>query len=371
MTGPTASLSLELAPASSRTIQFADPTSPNWFLTPDTFKVDHPQFRVVATIPTDALKRYAERTRSWLERWVRTGACPFVHPVLYRFRFPACVQAAFTALSTYLDSSEQTKEMVLRIVEDRVTELLASMNENLHSTGVIGVLSDGAVPGSCSEGSSPNAASHQVASFTQLDSFDQIARVHALMVYQSICLYDGDIRARHLAEGRIHILNRWVAQMIDSAGEKLYYPMSSSPRLDLLKQRDDPTNSRTGSGNVNMATSVNALDRVETVWHAWILAESMRRTWLVTTGLQTVYLMLQQTWSPCPGGIMLTTRQGVWDAKSAFAWEKFCLEGDVGFIQRFQTERYFSEKKHSDVDEFCKGAMESAFGTERMERWVG
>lgn len=252
-----------------------------------------------------------------------------------------------------------------------MTELLASMNENRHNTGVIGVLNSGPDPGSCSAGSHSNPAVHQVASFAQLDSFEQLARVHALMVYQSICLYDGDIRARHLAEGRIHILNRWVAQMVDSAGDKLYYSVSSSPTLDPLKGPDDLTNSQTGRGNASMATSVNALDRVETVWHAWILAESMRRTWLATTGLQTVYLMLQQTWSPCPGGIMLTTRQGVWDAQSAFAWEKLCLEGDVGFIQRFQTERYFSEKRPADVDEFCIGAMESAFGVERMERWVG
>ncbi len=62
--------------------------------------------------------------------------------------------------------------------------------------------------------------------------------------------------------------------------------------------------------------------------------QSVRRTWYVAKGLQSLYLMIQQGWTYCPGGAMFTIRQGVWEADTAFAWEELCSQVDVGFIQR-------------------------------------
>ncbi|KAK3316918.1 hypothetical protein B0H66DRAFT_307715 [Apodospora peruviana] len=370
MTTPTAPLSMKLVTTAGRNhlalispdkqqkcplIQ-PDPTSSKWFLSPDTWKVDHPPFRVAATFPTAMLKRYADRIQRWLARWVREGSCPFIHATLYRYRFPRCAQLAYTTLSAYLDRTDANTDLVLRIVEDRVNELLLTETDHCleEATSTAPSLDvDVDMMTSCSHPTPTTATSteNQV-----LDPLEQLARVHALMVYQSIALYDGDIRARHLAEGRIHILNRWVAEMLGSASTSSAfsnYNSSNGAPADPLQP-----SGRTGS-------------TVETVWHTWILAESIRRTWLVSTGLQTVYLMMQQTWSPCPGGVMLTAKQGVWDAGSSFAWQKMCLNGNIGFMQRFEMERFFTEARPGDVDEFCQGAMESAFGMERMERWVG
>jgi hypothetical protein len=45
---------------------------------------------------------------------------------------------------------------------------------------------------------------------TPLDSLEHLARVQALLVYQVMCLHDGEIRLRHLAESHIPVLNSWV-----------------------------------------------------------------------------------------------------------------------------------------------------------------
>lgn len=47
-----------------------------------------------------------------------------------------------------------------------------------------------------------------------------------------------------------------------------------------------------------------------------------------------IYTALQRGMSECPGGIMFSTQQGVWDASSALGWTRFCAEKSVGFMQR-------------------------------------
>jgi hypothetical protein len=49
--------------------------------------------------------------------------------------------------------------------------------------------------------------------------------------------------------------------------------------------------------------------------------------------------------------------------------EKLCSEKDVGFTQRFETKKLFTETSPADIDEFGKAMLEIAFGTELMERW--
>jgi hypothetical protein len=66
---------------------------------------------------------------------------------------------------------------------------------------------------------------------------------------------------------------------------------------------------------------------------------------------------------------MFTTREGVWEADTAFAWEKICSEVDVRLVKRFDIERHFTEASPADINEFGKMMLESTFGTERMGRW--
>lgn len=301
-----------------------------WFLSPETWKIEPYPIHInpnMNLFSSSMLKRYVSVIQHWLKSWVMSGSNPFIHSHLYRTRFPTRVQVAYTALSAYINRTETNSEIILGIIESQAKELV--INPDISVKGA------------------PEP----------LDLLEQLARVHALMVYQIICLFDGDIRSRHLAEGRAHILDRWVAQMVECASSSLYLLSLTLDPLDPAEttSRVDPQ-SLTGD--------------TEHLWHTWILAESIRRTWLTATGLQALYLTLQQGWAFCPGGMMFTARRGVWEAKTAFAWERLCLETDIGFIQRFETEKLFTETSPLEIDDFGKMILESTYGTERMERWT-
>ena len=61
---------------------------------------------------------------------------------------------------------------------------------------------------------------------------------------------------------------------------------------------------------------------------------------------------------------MFTNQKGVWEAPSAFAWEKLCAEVDVRFMQTFSAEKLFTEASAADIDEFGLVMLGLTFGKE-------
>ncbi|KAL1889091.1 hypothetical protein Sste5346_009156 [Sporothrix stenoceras] len=298
-----------------------------WFLNAESWKVDHQEASLSTSFCSSFLKIYVTHLQDWLAQWTATGSNPFIHAHLYAARFPDNLQIAFTTLTTYRNRTKHNAEIVLKIVEDQASKLVGSSSD--------GILSSNAT------------ASHE------LSLLDQCARLHALIVYQTISLFDGDIRARHLAESRLPLLGRWAQQLLESAREKF----SSTPHV------------------LDMTTALyfGPMDSQEHPWYLWILTESIRRTWLTAGGLEAIYSMLQRGWHPCPGGVMFTTRKGIWDASSALAWETNCSVGapeGVGFIHRFETDKLFATRKPDEVDDFTRLMMEITYGVERMEKWL-
>ncbi|KAK7424265.1 hypothetical protein QQX98_000533 [Neonectria punicea] len=110
--------------------------------------------------------------------------------------------------------------------------------------------------------------------------------------------------------------------------------------------------------------------REDLLWYSWILTESVRRAWVLGSAIQVVFMALQQKKvDSCQGGMMITTRQGIWEAQSSVAWEKLCLEVHVGLMQMVEVERLFTDFAPSEVNEFTKVALEVVFGRDKMERW--
>lgn len=245
-----------------------------------------------------------------------------MHPHLYKRRLPRCIQDASTAVSSYNSRTPATRDMVLRIIEDRADELVTSPSEE-----------------------------------AERDTFDHLARVQVLIAYSVIRHFDGDIRQRHLAEQHLPILDLWTSHMFESAARAAH-----NGTLLLSNAIEHPS--------LCQNTRVSSQEGQETLlWHAWILSESVRRTWLIAHFIRTIYLTLQRGSAECPGGVMVTTRRGVWGAGSAFAWTRMCAEQSVGFMHRNETIRMMVEGRPGDVDEFSLAMMEVDFGAERMERW--
>ena len=326
------SLGLDLSGLSSDLFDHRPYSS--WFTSPQTWKIDR-SLKIEHT-PSSimGLKRLMKRMHRWLTEWVEKGSNPFIHSRLYRTRFPRCVQDAYTALSCYLHRTTSNEQAIFQIIEDRSKQLLVE-----HGIFLADSLVD-------------NISSSSVT----LDSLEHLARVQALLVYQVLCLYDGDIRLRHVAESRIPVLNSWTQQMVEHASHAVCLGGSVI-----------------SSAHERTSVDFNLFDIAgceNLLWYSWILAESIRRTWLVACGIQGTYLIIQQgRANPCQGGMMFTTRQGVWETQSAPAWEKLCSEVNVGLMQVAEADKLFTEAAPEEVDDFTMLILQATFGEERMERW--
>lgn len=296
-----------------------------WFLTPDAWVISPVKHENLTPVSNGILKRYICKTQDWLREWALKGSNPFIHSRLYKVRSPRCIQDAFMAVSSYVSRSPGTEDMVYRIVEERATELVALEGSQQHQS--------------------------------QFDPFDQMSRVQALLMYSIIRLFDGDIRQRHLAEKHLPVLHSWTLQMRRTtaiAAQNGTLLLSNSIETDPLYP-----------GNIGPVEK----DQEKLLWNAWILSESLRRTWFLSEHIYCIYTNMQQGWAECPGAMMVTSRKGVWEAESAFAWTKICAERNVGFIHKNDTERVMREAKPAEVDPFCLALMEVDFGLEKMDRW--
>jgi hypothetical protein len=275
---------------------------------------------------TNFLRRGVGMLRSVIADWVIKGSSPFIHYRLYKTRLPEHTQDAYMMLCSYLTRVPETEEMVLRIVLDRMTQLVEE----------------------------------QPADGAGLGTFNHVSRVQALLIHIITGLFDGDIRLRRLAENQLPTLASWNAQMWESARTR-----AQSRQLLLGSLMDGQ-----GGSDKHMKGPVPRFpEEFDTVWQAWILSESVRRTWLVAGSVQAAYRRMKENLMACHGGVMFTTREGVWEATSALSWTKLCAETDVGFMPHAQTQRLFTEKRPDEVDAFGKLMLESTFGVERMEAW--
>jgi len=305
-------------------------TRADWFLGPETWSISH---RVVtsADVPIGkaTMKKYIAVLQSWFERWVTTGSNPFIHPRLYSADFPTCVQVAYATLASYIHRTPANTDIVLQIIEDRSNDLLQENGAVLKLVGGEQWTDEGE---------------------QDLDLFAQLARLHALMVYQIIGLFDGDIRLRHVAEGHLVVQNSWADKLLHSAANSLSNTHAIATHL------------------------VGRLPRPSTYlqeqWYLWILSESIRRTWLIAVSMSPIFFALQQCWSACPGGIMYTNHSGLWNATSATEWEKQCSERNVAFLQRFDCATLFDNAEPADVDEFGMAILHMTFDKELLENWM-
>lgn len=295
-----------------------------WFLTEDSWTVAPLNHDLLTPVCCLVLKRYITKVQGWLRDWVTNGSNTFIHPQLYKFRIPRCIQDAFTALSTYTTRTPATEPMIFHIVEDKATELVKSHEEKQQHT--------------------------------QLDAFEHLARVHALVVYLMIRLFDGDIRQRHFAEQHLSTLHDWTSQMLAAAaGHACDGTLLLSNAIDAPALTPPPS-------------AAPALHET-LLWHAWILSESIRRTWMLSEVIRTIYINMQRGEAECPGDLMLTSRKGVWEARSALAWTRTCAERSVGFMHRHDTVNFLEQGKPEELDTFSMALMELDYGIEKMERW--
>ncbi|KAG8158138.1 hypothetical protein KVR01_011899 [Diaporthe batatas] len=342
--------------------------STDWFMSPESWKMEYimPGPGDQGEMPPSpysrqALKAFLTTGQGWLADWISTGGTTFIHKQLYSFKLPRCVQDAYTAVALYLLRTDENEDMVHRIIEDRSSQLLADEERHRMSSS--------------------------------LDPFGHLARVHALLAYQIICLLDGDIHLRGLAEQRTTVMESWLKQMLDSVSFASQLTSASGAEgamtaarglglgiVDIMDAASSASASASAPAAASPATTTTTprtapqcfhpSSQEEVLWHTWIFAESVRRTWIFAQGLHVVYTVMLQGCATCCGSIKFTTAAEVWDAPSSYAWSKICAEKDVALTEPEEVESFLARRRPEEVDGFTTSLLQIMFGKAKMERWA-
>ncbi|CAI6339400.1 unnamed protein product [Periconia digitata] len=308
------------SPLSQFQIPTATFTRTEFFLAPEAWEVTHDEntSKAAALITKATMKKYVAEVQSWLQRWITEGANPFIHPRMYSTKSPVCLQLAHATLASYIHRTPDNTDAILQSVEDRLHELVMEHDNTVEAHDVDGL-------------------------------FGQLARLHALLVYQIIGLFDGDIRCRHVTEFHIDVQSTWAMKLFHSASTIL--PKTTMDVAHLFGALPD--------------SSTPAQQQ----WYLWILSESIRRTWLVAGAVSAIFLTLQQRRAICPGSIQYTARSGLWNASSAIEWERNFSGRDVAFLHGFESPKLFVDTKPADVDEFGTALLNMTAHREMLEKW--
>ncbi|OJJ45928.1 hypothetical protein ASPZODRAFT_69091 [Penicilliopsis zonata CBS 506.65] len=124
--------------------------------------------------------------------------------------------------------------------------------------------------------------------FDRISLSDLLAAVQSLLLFHIIQLFDGDIRQRVIAEQNADTLRQWTIQLQILADEQNHLLTPST-----------------------------------TTWHAWVFAESLRRTVILSIlidGLFSVLKMGYCTVVPALSLLPFTPEPGLWNACTDASW---------------------------------------------------
>ncbi|KAI0103603.1 putative aldo/keto reductase [Daldinia grandis] len=257
-----------------------------------------------------------------LHFWVRNGYNSFIHRRLYDKGMPTCLQDAFTTLATYVSCTPAMKETILQIAEWRSSALANQCP--------------------CAAGGAQGIRA-------------QLARIHALFVYQFILLFDGSVRSRAHAEKQQSTLRQWVTQMCEAArryrGEDIFAQNNRTPQWDVSKfDREYDASSK--------------------MWQLWILIESVRRSQLIIDTISNIYDVMAKGWADCTGAVMFTARRGLWEADSAVKWFELSSVEEPLLVPSLQPGPLISQYNADELDDFVKTVWTCIVGTDKMKCWI-
>ncbi|KAF4452561.1 hypothetical protein F53441_4580 [Fusarium austroafricanum] len=316
--------------ASSATVSSQrDPTE--FFLRPDAWEIRHIPF-TTPSFPNSVCMNYIRGVHEFFTEWVTNSHSPFIHNQLYADSgLPPVMQDAFTCIILHNSRTPANETIIDELLASKFSALLKLYSQ-----------------------SSQNDASHLT-----LDIREHLSRTQALFVHLALALFSPSIGARANAEQQIQILLSWTRQLWEAA---LHDPE--------ICQFVDGTDNSAAAANAIVMDSIFDGDPLPRKWRSWVLSESIRRIWLMATSTIGVYLTLRQKWAECHGGIYLTARRDLWDAKSAFSWAAACRSADPLFVCSLECENLFLSAKAPDVDIMLINMFTIMWGVERVENWI-
>lgn len=319
----------ETAHATSTLSASPSPPVSSWFLDPTTWLVTHSHSNgaILNPPPVSDFQNFVRGLQSWLVRFLRDGHNPFIHHSLYsEAPVPQCIRDAYSSIAISHTSTARNEHLVRDILSTNISNLVNSQPDPVS----VPVLSTG----------------------------EHLARTQALLIHLVLALFSSSIPGRAEAETLIPTLRLWSQQLWDSA------------LLDVQVSSFAPSASVAGSSWSTVDLD-NEPELPASMYRAFVISESIRRTWLVVHFAIGAYQALKANHTTCGGGIPFTARAGIWDAPSPARWECLAKSTDPLFIQSFEGDAIIRRGVPAvDVDEFARHLFTLKWGVDKIETWT-
>ncbi|KAI1773989.1 hypothetical protein F4818DRAFT_88382 [Hypoxylon cercidicola] len=239
----------------------------------------------------------------------RDNSTIYMHRSLYVSDTPRCVLQAFSVCVLYTNQTPATRGYVLRVLHEHVTSLVETV------------------------------------SGAALTPRDKLARVHAMIVYQTIRMFDGDIRLGQQAEDDLPLLEAWTNDL-----GKIRDNLDDLAEMEASEIRSKPPES----------------------WERWIFAETIRRTYIISSVLKAFWELLKGRDTPTDMGIWRyahrwTLSKHLWDATDPIDFFRAWKEKPIWIISSFCLDEFLRTGTRDDVDDFALVFLTMYFGINEMK----
>ncbi|KAI1213989.1 uncharacterized protein F4807DRAFT_207976 [Annulohypoxylon truncatum] len=233
----------------------------------------------------------------------------YMHSQLYVGNTPRWILQAFATCVLYTNQTKETRGFVLKILHENVNNLINT------ASGV---------------------------SFTPRE---KLARVHALVVYQTICMFDGDISLGQRAENDLPILESWNEEL-----NNIRDNLDDVAELDMTELRKRQPES----------------------WERWVFAESVRRTYIICHALKTFWDLLKDRGDEDNFGKWeyihrSTLSRHLWTATNSFDFYRAWNEKPMWIISAFCFDEFLRTGKGDDIDDFALAFLTLSFGLDEVK----
>ncbi|KAI1643939.1 uncharacterized protein F4817DRAFT_348403 [Daldinia loculata] len=233
----------------------------------------------------------------------------YMHRHLYLTDTPPCILQAFSVCVLYANQTEANRGFVLR-----------ALYENVHNLKI-------------------------TVSGTSLTPREKLARVHALLVYQTIRMLDGNATLGQQADEDVPLLEAWNGEL-----RKIRDNLEDFAELDVAEIRNKPPES----------------------WERWLFAESVRRTYVICAALAHFWSLLKGQRIPTDLGDWQyvhrwTLSRHLWAATNPLEFQRAWKEKPMWIISAFYFDEFLRTGKGDDVDDFALAFLTLSFGVNEMK----
>ncbi|PNP38231.1 hypothetical protein TGAMA5MH_09802 [Trichoderma gamsii] len=234
---------------------------------------------------------------------------PFLHPRLWSSQLPKTILTAFSAATAYSSQTPQTKGWTLKVLLDAVREV--------HRDG-------------------ERATTHA----------DRLARVQALLLLNSMRIFDGDLGMRAAAEREMSVFLAWVKDLIAVKNE-LEEGLPASAHM----MRDKPPKS----------------------WDSWIMVECTRRTIMISFAIMCLVFVLKSEEAPpefWEDGHSFTASRHLWEATSSVDFFRAWREKPQYCVTDMSFKEFWMYARPDDMDEFTRLMLTTQVGVDAIEHFM-